>query len=151
MSILGFTFTTTGIYLCSISGTKLEPVLNRKLKLNLPQNLQVEQLVEWFETELSLILNKDKPSYVTYRLTFSNISHNYIANVFYGQAILNLLCSKRSIGISHTSPASIVASKFNLPKDADLRKYIDLILGSPANPWDAKMRDNALMTLIYLS
>lgn len=151
MSILGFTFSTTGIYLCSISGTKTEPILDRKLKLNLPKNLQVEQLVEWFETELSLILNKDKPSYVTYRLSFSNVNHNYITHVFYGQAVLNLLCSKQNINISHTSPSSIVPSKFDLPKGADLRQYIDVLLGSPANPWDIKMRDNALMTLIYLS
>ena len=151
MSIIGFTFSTTAIYVCSLSGTKTQPILERKIKLSLPQNYNAEKLTEWFETELSLILNKENPSHVTYRLTFSNISHNYITHVFFAQAILNLLCSKRNVKIEHTSPSSIVPSKFNLPKGTGLRKHIDSLLGNPSNPWDVKMRDNALMTLIYLS
>jgi hypothetical protein len=81
----------------------------------------------------------------TYKLTISNVNHNFVNKVFYGQAILNLLCAKNNITIDHTSPSSIVTSKFNLPKGTDLQAYIDQLLNSPANPWDAKMKDTALI------
>lgn len=150
MEVIAFTFSTTGIFLCGLHGTKTEPVLKTKNKLSIPTNYTTAEMVEWFETELSLILNREKPSAVTYKLTISNVNHNFVNKVFYGQAILNLLCAKNNIKIEHTSPSSIVASKFNLPKGSDLYKYIDELLDSPGNPWDAKMKDTALMALNLL-
>jgi len=150
MEVIAFTFSTTGIFFCVLHGTKTEPVLKTKNKLNIPANYSTADIVEWFETELSLILNREKPSTVTYKLTISNVNHNFVNKVFYGQAILNLLCAKSNIKIDHTSPSSIVTSKFNLPKGADLYKYIDELLESPGNPWDAKMKDTALMALNLL-
>jgi len=150
MEVIAFTFSTTGIYICALQGTKQNPILKSKNKLSLPTNYSTAQTVEWFETELNLILNREKPSLATYKLTISNVNHNFVNKVFYGQAILNLLCVKNNITIDHTSPSSIVTSKFNLPKGTDLQAYIDQLLNSPANPWDVKMKDTALMALNLL-
>jgi hypothetical protein len=146
MKVIAFTFTTSAIYVCALSGTKDEPELVFKHKLSIPV-YSTPETVEWFETEFKLIINREKPNLATYRLTMTNVNHNYIGKVYYAQAILNLICAKDNIVVEHTSPTSVVASKFGLPKNADLQAYIDSQLNSPGNPWDVKMKDTALMAL----
>ena len=48
------------------------------------------------------------------QVAINNVSNNYVSNVYYGQAILNLLCHKKGISIGHTSPASIVVGKLKM-------------------------------------
>lgn len=149
MIVIGFNFTTNGIYICGIGGKKTTPSIKYKNKIALP-NYGVAELTEWFETELTLILKREKPNVVTYRLTINNITNVYVSKVYYGQAILNLLCAKENIHIEHTSPSSITYGKFNLTKGADLQEYVDMLFQSPNSPWDGKMKDTALMALIHL-
>ena len=66
------------------------------------------------------------------------------------QAILNLLCYKKGIQIGHISPASIVVSKFNLPRGSDLYVYLNNSIGSHPPYWDKTMKDTALIAIIQL-
>jgi len=151
MKIIAFTFTTSAIYICALEGSKSEPELVFKNKLTIPA-YNTPETAEWFETEFKLILNREKPDAATYKLTLpSNLNHNYINKVYYAQAVLNLICAKDNIKVEHTSSGSVIASKFKLPKDADLHDHIDNLLQSPGNPWDVKMKDTALMALTHLS
>lgn len=147
---IAFTFSTNDFEYVVLTGTKANPTLHSKGKILLPANHDIPQTVAWFETELELLLNSIQPDKVSYRLTVMKVTNNYVSNVFYGQAILNLLCHKKDIQISHTSPSSITASKFNQPKGTNLSTYIEGLLGKQPSPWDKGIKDTALISLINL-
>lgn len=150
MTTIAFTFSTNDFEYIVLKGTKLNPVLHSKGKIVLPANHDIPQTVAWFETELELLLNNIQPDKVNYRLTVMRVTNNYVSNVFYGQAILNLLCHKKAIQISHISPSSITVTKFNQPKGTNLIVYIESLLGKQPAPWDKGIKMTALMALIIM-
>ncbi len=150
MVTIAFTFSTKEFEYIALSGTNLAPVLLSKGKIPLPSDLNVPQTVAWFETELELLLTSIQPEKVNYKLTVMKVTNVYVSNVFYGQAILNLLCHKKVIEISHVSPVSITAAKFNQPKGTNLHVYIEELLGKQPSPWDKGIKTTALMALILM-
>lgn len=150
MTTLAFTFSTNSLYYVALTGTKAAPAFHSKNKITLPANHTVPQTVNWFENQLENLLNNIQPDKVSYKLTINNVTNNMVHNCYYGQAILNSLCHKKTIHITHTSPASIVPSKFGLPKNADLYTHLDNLIGAHPPHWDNKMKDAALIALILL-
>lgn len=150
MTTLSFTFSINGLYYVALSGTKAQPIFHSKNKIILPTNHSVPQTVGWYENQLDILLNSIRPDKVSYKLTIAHVTNNMVYNVYYGQGILNSLCFKKQIEITHTSPSSIVASKFGLPKFTDLHQHIDHQIGTHPPYWDAKMKDTALIALILL-
>lgn len=150
MTTLAFTFSTSVLYYVSLSGDNLNPKFNSKGKINLPTNHSISEKVIWFENQIEMILNDVNPEKIAYKLTVSNVTNAMVQNSYYGQAILNLLASKKKIDINHIAPTSIVTSKFNLPKGSNLHDFLDAQIGTHAPHWDAKMKDTALMALILL-
>ncbi|MGC4041973.1 MAG: hypothetical protein QM710_14610 [Flavobacterium sp.] len=150
MTTLAFTFSTNGVYYVALSGTKANPVFVSKNKITLPANHSVPQTVAWFENQIDILLNQIQPDSVSYKLTINNVTNNMVHNCYYGQAILNSYCYKKTIDISHTSPSAIVPSKFGLAKNSNLYTFIDAEIGTHPPYWDAKMRDTALIALMLL-
>jgi hypothetical protein len=150
MKVLSFTFTSSDFEYALLSGSQSSPILELKQKILLPTNYNVPNLAGWFETQLDLVLNTSSPDLVSYRLTINNVTNDYVSRVYYGQAILNLLCSKRSIDIHHTSPVSIKPSKLGLTKEINLHQHLESLLGKQPAPWDKSMRDTILIALINL-
>ncbi len=150
MISLAFTFSTNSLEYIALTGTKSTPVLHSKGKISLPANYDIPQTVAWFETELELLLNNIKPDNISYRLTIMRVTNSYVSNVFYAQGILNLLSHRKGIRITHTSPTSITASKFNQPKGTNLSAYIEGLLGKQPAPWDKGIKETALIALINL-
>jgi len=150
MTIIAFTFSTNDFKYVVLTGTKTNPILHSKGKILLPANYDIPQTVAWFETELELLLHGIKPDKVSYRLTIMKVTNDYVSNVFYGQAILNLLCHKKNIQVLPVSPTSITANKFNQPKGTNLSVYIENLLGKQPAPWDKGIKDTALMALLNL-
>ncbi|MGE0020013.1 MAG: hypothetical protein AB7S72_10125 [Draconibacterium sp.] len=150
MISIAFTFSTNDFEYVALTGNKTNPVLHSKGKILLPTNYDIPQTAAWFETELDLLLNNIQPDIVSYKLTIMKVTNDYVSNVFYGQAILNLLCHKKRIQISNTSPASITATKYSLPKGTNLTTYIGGLLGNQSAPWDKGIKTTALIALLYL-
>jgi len=150
MTTIAFTFSTNDFEYVVLTGTKTNPILHSKGKILLPANHDVSQTVAWFETELELLLNNITPDKVSYRLTVMKVTYIYVSNVYYGQGILNLLCHKKNIMVTHTSPSSITANKFNQPKGTNLTTYIESLLGKQPSPWDKGIKDTALIALLNL-
>lgn len=150
MTAIAFTFSTNDFEYVVLTGTKLAPILHSKGKIVLPANHDIPQKVAWFETELELLLNNINPDTVNYRLTVMRVTNTYVSNVYYGQAILNLLCHKKNIQVSNISPSSITVTKFNKPKGTNLTTYIEGLLGDQPAPWNKGIKTTALMALTLL-
>ena len=148
--VLSINFTTNKFYYVALSGEKSTPKLENKGEISLPVNHSIPQIVDWFEKELELLLDRIKPDKVCYKLVISkNIKNDYITKVYYGQAMLNLLCYKRNISITYITKW-VEPSKLGLPKEANLIAHIDELLGKPSAPWNEDIKKVALMALINL-
>lgn len=147
---IGFNFSVGGLYYVVMDGTKESPAFIKKEKIPLPPNLSTPELVEWYQTQIELILNSEKGVKIIYKLSISNVTNDMVQKVYYGQAILNLACKKKNIPIAHVSPSSIVPSKFGLPKKADLYAFLDSKIGTHPPYWDKMMKDTALIALNIL-
>lgn len=150
MATIAFTFSTNDFEYVVLTGTKANPILHSKGKILLPANYNIPQTVAWFEIELQLLLNNIALDMVCYRLTVMRVTNNYVSNVYYGQGILNLLCSKMNIKITYNSPSSITAKKLNQPKGSDLIAYVESLFGKQPSPWDKGIKETALIALINL-
>tara|TARA_Y100000588_G_scaffold232193_1_gene245864 strand:+ start:75 stop:527 length:453 start_codon:yes stop_codon:yes gene_type:complete len=150
MTTIGFNFTSSDIYFVVVEGTLNAPNFVSKNKISLPANHSVSEQVDWFENELTAILNNVNPDKVSYRLTINNVTNNYVHSVYYAQGILNLLCHRRQIDICHTSPASVKPNKFNQPNGTNLETYIDNTLGIHPPHWNKNMRNSALVAILHL-
>lgn len=150
MTAIGFNFTSSDIYYVVVDGTLNAPNFVLKNKISLPANHSIPETVDWFENELTAILNNVNPDKIVYRLTINNVTNNYVSSVYYAQAILNLLCHKQQIDISHCSPASVKPRKFNQPAGTNLENYVDGILGTHPPHWNKNMRNSALIAILQL-
>lgn len=150
MTTIGFNFTSSDIYLVVVDGTINTPNFKLKNKIILPANHTIPELVDWFENELTAVLNNVNPDKVSYRLTINNVTNSYVYSVYYAQSILNLLCHRRQISICHTSPASVKPNKFNQPNGTNLETYVDNVLGTHPPHWNKNMRNSALVAMLQL-
>ena len=150
MTTIGFNFTSSDMYFVAVDGTLNAPNFIAKNKISLPANYSVPETVDWFENELTALLNTYNPDKVSYRLTINNVKNNYVQNVYYAQAILNLICHKRQIEICHTSPSSVKPGKFNKPNGTNLENYVDNVLGTHPPYWNRNMRNSALVAILQL-
>jgi hypothetical protein len=147
---IGFTFSVGGLHYVVLEGTKNSPSFIKKNKITLPPNLSASELVEWYQTQIELILNSEQPEEVNYKLSINNVTNDLVQKVYYGQAILNLVCKKKNITIGHISSNSIVPSKFGLPKKSDLHSFLETKIGAHPPHWDKTMKDTALIALNIL-
>ncbi len=150
MTAIGFNFTSSDIYYVAVDGTLNTPNFVTKNKISLPANHSIPETVDWFENELTAILNNVNPDKVVYRLTINNVTNNYVSSVYYAQAILNLLCHKKQIEINYCSPASVKPTKFNQPNGTNLENYVDNVLGAHPPHWNKNARNSALIAILQL-
>lgn len=150
MTAIGFNFTSTDIYYVVVDGVLNDPNFVSKNKISLPANYTIPETVDWFESELTAILQNVNPDKIVYRLTINNVTNNYVSSVYYAQAILNLLCHKKQIEISHCSPTAVKPKKFNQPAGTNLENYVDSVLGTHPPHWNKNMRNSALIAILQL-
>ncbi len=143
MRILAFHILTGQLRFAVLEGTKQSPMLLEKGRLVTLETADVGELMNWFETNFDIILNRTNPNKVVYRLTLDP-SKDQLINVEFPLGILHLLCYKRHIPTNSYSSLSYVPSKLGLPKGTDLYEYCDNKLGTHPPYWD-KNQKNAVL------
>jgi hypothetical protein len=69
MKIIGFNFTKNDFRFCVLDGTKNPPTIIEKNKIVYPNNMDTADLMEWFETQLSLIIDKHQPNQISHKIS----------------------------------------------------------------------------------
>ena len=108
-------------------------------------DLEIPYLMEWFETQLGLLIHHHQPDKIGYKVSLSLDSVKQVQQSCYPQGILNLVAKKKNISISSWTPQGINATKFGEPKTKDVYAYVDTILGAHPPYWDKPTKD-ALLT-----
>ncbi|WP_298501804.1 hypothetical protein [uncultured Maribacter sp.] len=144
MKALGFNFAKNEFSFAILEKIASEPTIIEKNKIVLP-NLETDELMEWFETQISLIIDKHHPDVISHKISISISSLAQIKSSCYPQGILNLIAKKKGIKINSFSSQGINATKFGEPKKTDVYKYIDPIIGIHKPYWNKAMKDAVLV------
>jgi methionine salvage enolase-phosphatase E1 len=145
MKVIGFNFTKNDFRFCVISNDSKPPKIIEKNKVVYPNNMDISELMEWFETQLSLIIDKHKPEQLSHKISIKITTLDQIKQSCYPQAILNLIARKKNISINCYSSQAINATKFGQPKKTDVFEYIDGIIGTHPPYWDKATKEALLV------
>ncbi|WP_299242414.1 hypothetical protein [uncultured Aquimarina sp.] len=144
MKALGFNFAKNEFSFAVLEKTTGAPTIIEKNKIVLPI-LETDELMEWFETQISLIIDKHNPDIISHKISITISSLAQIKSSCYPQGILNLIAKKKGIKINCFSSTGINATKFGEPKKTDVYKYIDPIIGIHKPYWNKAMKDAVLV------
>lgn len=133
-----------------LDGQTNPPEIIEKNKIVYPNNMDTAELMEWFETQLSLIIDKYQPNHISYKISLNINTLDQIKSSCYPQAILNLIAKKKNIQITSYSSQAINATKFGQPKKTDVFAYIDPIIGTHPPYWDKPTKEAVLVAWFNL-
>lgn len=150
MKIAGFNFTKNDFRYCILNGLTNPPTIIEKNKIVYPNNMDTSDLIEWFETQLSLIIDKHQPNQIAHKISLNLTTLDQIRTSCYPQAILNLLAKKRNIQISNYSAQAINATKFGQSKKTDVFIHMDTLIGSHPPYWDKPTKEAVLVAWFNL-
>ena len=150
MKILGFNFTKNDFRYSLLDGITNPPTIIDKNKILYPKSMNTSELMEWFETQLSLIIDKHNPNQISHKISLNLSSLDQIKNSCYPQAILNLIAKRKNIPINSFSSQAINATKFGQTKNTDVYIYIDPIIGTHPPYWDKPTKDAVLVAWFNL-
>lgn len=150
MKTIGFNFTKNDFRFCVLNGLTEPPTIIEKNKIVYPNNMDTADLMEWFETQLSLIIDKHMPNKISHKISLNLKTLDQIKASCYPQAILNLLAKKKNISINIFSSQAINATKFGQPKKTDVFEYLDTVIGTHPPYWDKATKEAVLVAWFNL-
>jgi hypothetical protein len=150
MKIIGFNFTKNDFRFCVLNGKSTPPLIIEKNKIVYPNNMSTADLMEWFEVQLSLIIDKHQPNQISHKISLTLTTLDQIRTSCYPQAILNLISKKKNTPIYSYSSQAINATKFGQSKKTDVFKYIDPIIGVHPPYWDKATKEAVLVAWFNL-
>jgi hypothetical protein len=150
MKVIGFNFTKNDLRFCVLDGNTDPPVIIEKNKFVYPNNMNTAALMEWFETQLLLIIDKHQPNQISHKISLTLTTLDQIRNSCYPQAILNLLAKKKNIPINDYSAQAINATKFGQPKKTDVFAHVDTVIGTHPPYWDKATKEAVLVAWFNL-
>lgn len=149
MRVTAFRLLSNQMCIVTLEGARDAPQIIANDKIVFPSNHTPEQFTIWAETQFDLILNREEPSLVTYKLTSGLLRYNQIFSIYYGLGILNLICGKKGIDIKHIAPQRIRPKAFGLPENGNIDTFIKNLF-SPGSPWNKCVREAAALALLEL-
>lgn len=149
MKVIGFNFTKNDFRFAVLENSSNPPQILDKNKIVLP-NMEIDELMEWFETQICLIIDKHNPDLISHKISSTLSTLDQIRTSCYPQGILNLVAKRKGIKINSYSPQGINATKFGEPKKTDVYKHIDPIIGEHKPYWDKATKDAVLVAWFNL-
>jgi hypothetical protein len=143
MRVIGIYIATGQLRYSVLEGTKAAPVLVSKDRLLTPDPKNVPALMDWFDTQFTLILDQSTPNRIAYRLTLAPKKDQLVNSVF-PLGILNLLVHRYALPITSYIAQNYVASRLGLAKGADIYAHCDSVLGSHPPYWDMNQKHSVL-------
>jgi hypothetical protein len=143
MRVLGVHVLTGQLRYSVLEGAKVTPSLIAKDRLITPAADDVPALIDWYETQFNLILDKFTPDRVAYRLTLGPNKNQLFTSVF-PLGILNLLAHRRNLPISSYVSGNYVATRLGLAKETCLYTHCDAVFGLHPPYWDQNQKHSVL-------
>ena len=143
MSVLGIHALSGQFRYAVLDGTKANPTLVEKGRLVTPAEDDVPVLMDWYETQLRLLITNHQPETISYRLTLDPKKKQLITSIFpFG--ILNLIAHREGITIAFHTAQAFTATRLGLARGIDIYAECDHQFGSHPPYWD-KNQKNAVL------
>jgi hypothetical protein len=139
MRVLGVHIATGQLRYSLLEGTKAAPALEAKDKLLTPDPRDAAALMDWFETQFSLLIDQYAPDRIAYRLTLAPKKGQLFTSIF-PLGILNLLAHRCNVPITSYVAGNFVASRLGLPRGVDIYAHCDSVFGSHPPYWDTNQK-----------
>lgn len=149
MKNIGFNFATNDFRYGVIEQIGSTLSMIEKDKIVYPVSMEIDELTNWYETQINLLLDKHQPDKVGYKLPITLSAIKPIQNSIFPLGILNLSCRKKSIPITGFTSQGINATKFGLSKRENVYNYVDSHIGTHPPYWDKSTKD-AILTAWFL-
>lgn len=143
MRVIGIHIAKGQLRYSVLEGTKAAPVLVTKVRLLTPDPRNAPALMDWFDTQFSLILNQSTPNRIAYRLTLAPKKDQLLTSSF-PLGILNLLAHRRTLPITGYVAGNYVASRLGLAKGTDIYAHCDSVFGAHPPYWDTNQKHSVI-------
>jgi len=148
--VCGFKFLSSEAHLATLEGTRASPILVTNQTVPFPQGQLPGQFADWAVTQFELILKRENPDRIVYKLTAGLDKHSQIFGTYFGLCILNLVAHRASIRIRHVVPTSVRPTAFGLARGDSIDKHIQNLFAPVAPPWNGNIREAASIALLDL-
>lgn len=143
MKVIGMHIAKDQFRYTVLEGTKAEPFIIDRVRLTTPAPEDVPALMDWYDSQFKLVLDKTQPEGVAYRLTLATKKDQLFYSSFpFG--VLNLHVHTRHLFIKAYAPQSFVASRLGLPQGTDLLDQCNKKFGLLSSPWDRNQKYSLL-------
>ena len=144
MAVFGVHIATNLFHYTVLDGTKTTPILIAKDRLTTPVADNVPALMDWYETQFDLVLDRYTPERIAYRLTLNLQKKRQLFCASFPLGVLNLLAHKRNLPIEEYVATSYVVSRLGLSKGSDLYAHCNTQFGILSPPWDNNQKHSVL-------
>lgn len=141
VTVLGFKYNSKCASWAKLQKADDEFMLLDKGVETFPKKQETSEYTEWAYTHFELLIQRQSPDYIVYKLTSSLDKHEQIFHIYYGLGILNLIARKQDIPIEHIAPQSLRPQYFGLNKSDSLDSYISEYFGIQDSPWNKDVRE----------
>jgi hypothetical protein len=149
MKVLGIHIATGQLRYSVLEGSKASPALVAKERMLTTEPKDAPPLMDWYESQFNLILDRYAPDRIAYRLTLAPKKNELVTSSF-PLGILNLLAHHRNLPITSYVHGNFVASRLSLPMETDIYAYCDQIFGSNPPYWDKNQKHSVLVAWFEL-
>ena len=149
MKVLGIALAKNQLRLSLLNGTRKDPVLVCKERINTIDPLDIPPLMDWYETNFDDLINRHAPDKIAYKLSLEQ-KKDQLGYLAFPLGILNLIAKKKGVPIVQYSSRGIGPAKLGLPKETNIYQACDEKFGTNPPHWDNSQKDSVLVAWFEL-
>jgi hypothetical protein len=150
MLAIGIKLVSDRMYYAAVEGSQTSPTLVSKEDVHLPHSDNPGAYVDWAETQLQLLLDRDRPDTVRYKLTTPLAKHVQIFHVYFTLSILHLLAHRSQIECRHVTPSQLKPTNLGASESDTIDVHIKKTFGDQEAPWNQGVREAVAIALMGL-
>ena len=147
MTVFGIKFTSKCASWAKLhkNGERFE-ILEKAVE-RFPSKQKPCEFTEWANTHFDLLLERQSPNRIVYKLPAGLSTHDQIFHIYFGLAMLNFVARKQGIPIEHMAPQSLRPQLFGLSRLEKVDSYISDYFGEQDTPWNKDIREAVSVAL----
>lgn len=144
MVALGFELKKGELRITSLEGTLQAPAYVRHERRVFNPDLSRPELMNWFRQNFLEILNQQRPTSLSYRVSLAANSVDQMAYLHFPWGLLGLVSFDKGIRVVELNDRSYTAKRFGLPKGSNVENSLIALIGNHPPHWDSSQIKSAL-------
>lgn len=150
MAALGIHLLSGQFRYAYLAGGRNAPVLEGNGRLVTPTESNVPALMDWYDSQFRLLVERHEPEVISYRLTLGAKKKQLFTSIF-PLGLLNFIAHEKGLRVSVYTAQSFTATRLGLGKAVDVYAHCDSVLGKHPPYWDKNQKNAILAAWFELS